>query len=675
MPASAWLPARLRSVMLLCVGVSLAAAAQTRGNTVESSLMVRGNGGVRADRYHLGDDARGASPNFDDSAWNTTSDGAWPSPWFYSDGFVWVRAQVPVSNNADAPLALRFRNSGRHPMAVQVFVNGRLVGAEGGFPPQGTPKYLPPVAIFDLPPGTASPGSTVSVAVRMWFVPRVRRMGSGQPKSSNHGQTVLPDNLTYADFSIGDAAGTHLSSRVDHLSAILASVPDLALNALLGMVGIGLVIFWRWTRRPELAWSSALLISYPVYQYFFVATDLGYLSISYRGWVALLTLLTIPTMFFTVEFIWTVHGLRAPKLRRLCHASWGVFNAGTLIAAVAIHPSALIHSALIAATGSVQLFNLITLGANLWVLFVRRYNRVLAAAMAIIPIGSALGHLGIREHWLVGPVDVGLFDIGSLLSGFAIAAMLIQRAISDWQEGNNLRVEFDAAREVQQRLVVAPPEVRGFRMESAYIPATQVGGDFYHIRPDDAGGVLIAVGDVSGKGLRAAMAVSAIIGALRAMPILPPSRVLFDLNRGLTGNLGGGFVTCSVTHIAADGKMIIANAGHLPPYRNGIEIDCGFGLPLGVTTDSAAFAEHEVQLVPGDTLTLLTDGVVEARNATGELYGFDRTRQISHQSAAEIARTAQQFGQEDDITVLTLTRLAVGEKSPTERIAPVLTPA
>jgi serine phosphatase RsbU (regulator of sigma subunit) len=212
-------------------------------------------------------------------------------------------------------------------------------------------------------------------------------------------------------------------------------------------------------------------------------------------------------------------------------------------------------------------------------------------------------------------------------------------------------------------------------MESAYIPATQVGGDFYHIRPDDAGGVLIAVGDVSGKGLRAAMAVSAIIGALRAMPILPPSRVLFDLNRGLTGNLGGGFVTCSVTHIAADGKMIIANAGHLPPYRNGIEIDCGFGLPLGVTTDSAAFAEHEVQLVPGDTLTLLTDGVVEARNATGELYGFDRTRQISHQSAAEIARTAQQFGQEDDITVLTLTRLAVGEKSPTERIAPVLTPA
>lgn len=72
---------------------------------------------------------------------------------------------------------------------------------------------------------------------------------------------------------------------------------------------------------------------------------------------------------------------------------------------------------------------------------------------------------------------------------------------------------------------------------------------------------------------------------------------------------------------------------------------------------------------------MISDGVVEARNAAGELYGFDRTAAISIQSAERIARTSQTFGQEDDITVLTLTRIAVGEKATTELIVPVLAPA
>lgn len=72
----------------------------------------------------------------------------------------------------------------------------------------------------------------------------------------------------------------------------------------------------------------------------------------------------------------------------------------------------------------------------------------------------------------------------------------------------------------------------------------------------------------------------------------------------------------------------------------------------------AAYGEVTLSLAPGDTLTLLTDGVVEARNAEGELFGFERTKGISGATADKIARTAQQFGQEDDITVLTLTRLA-----------------
>ena len=76
-------------------------------------------------------------------------------------------------------------------------------------------------------------------------------------------------------------------------------------------------------------------------------------------------------------------------------------------------------------------------------------------------------------------------------------------------------------------------------------------------------------------------------------------------------------------------------------------------LPLGITVD-AEYTETTLRLVPGDTFTFFSDGVVEAQSPTGELFGFERTRAIASQSAQSIADIAQRFGQEDDITVLTL---------------------
>jgi serine phosphatase RsbU (regulator of sigma subunit) len=98
----------------------------------------------------------------------------------------------------------------------------------------------------------------------------------------------------------------------------------------------------------------------------------------------------------------------------------------------------------------------------------------------------------------------------------------------------------------------------------------------------------------------------------------------------------------------------LANAGHLAPYRNREEVAVASGLPLGIVVE-ADYSNSAVQLAPGDTLTFLSDGVVEAKSSSGELFGFDRTLSISNQSAEEIARAAQTFGQQDDITVLTLT--------------------
>jgi len=138
--------------------------------------------------------------------------------------------------------------------------------------------------------------------------------------------------------------------------------------------------------------------------------------------------------------------------------------------------------------------------------------------------------------------------------------------------------------------------------------------------------------------------VNSVMGALRIMPPLPPSRILADLNRGLLGQMQGGFVTCCAARIA--------NAGHLPPYLDGAEAPVLAGLPLGI--HPAAYDETSLLLHPASSLTFLSDGVVEAQNTQGDLFGFDRTRQISTQSAEAIARAAQDFGQEDDITVLTL---------------------
>jgi phosphoserine phosphatase RsbU/P len=122
-----------------------------------------------------------------------------------------------------------------------------------------------------------------------------------------------------------------------------------------------------------------------------------------------------------------------------------------------------------------------------------------------------------------------------------------------------------------------------------------------------------------------------------------------------------GFATCICADISPDGVVSIANAGHLTPYRGGKEIQLPTALPLGISSlGEIAYEETRFTLERGETLTFMSDGVVEARSSTGELFGFDRTREISTLSASEIAQRAQLFGPEDDITVLTLSFAPVG---------------
>lgn len=190
------------------------------------------------------------------------------------------------------------------------------------------------------------------------------------------------------------------------------------------------------------------------------------------------------------------------------------------------------------------------------------------------------------------------------------------------------------------------------------MPAQEVGGDFFQIIPDGVGGMLILIGDVAGKGLPAAMLGSVIVGAARATAefTVDPSLVLRNLNDRLVGRAGGAFSTALVAHVSANGQARIANAGQLPPYLDGREIELPGALPLGVQPGTE-YQEIACELPQGSRLTLYSDGVVEAQSRTGELLGFERARDLAAKSAREIAQVAQEFGQEDDITVLTIDRV------------------
>jgi serine phosphatase RsbU (regulator of sigma subunit) len=243
--------------------------------------------------------------------------------------------------------------------------------------------------------------------------------------------------------------------------------------------------------------------------------------------------------------------------------------------------------------------------------------------------------------------------------------VVLYRFIRVSQDEQRSNAEISAARSVQALLIPTQlPSTRNFMLESAYLPVHGVGGDFFQVLPLKDDSLLIVVGDVSGKGLQAAMNSSTLVGALRNELSHDPGTVLNHLNHVLLGAVSAPgavpgldsapcFATCLCARIYPDGTLVIANAGHLSPYRDGRELQLSPSLPLGVVAD-AEYEQKDFHLERGDRLVFLSDGVVEATNPHGELFGFERTQQVSNESARYIAQTAQRFGQTDDITVVSL---------------------
>jgi serine phosphatase RsbU (regulator of sigma subunit) len=249
-----------------------------------------------------------------------------------------------------------------------------------------------------------------------------------------------------------------------------------------------------------------------------------------------------------------------------------------------------------------------------------------------------------------------------LLLVLVLAVRLVRRLILSIRSQRLMALDVKQAQEVQR--VILPESrttVPGLVIESEYRPALQVGGDFFQIIPHPAeGSLLVVAGDVAGKGLQAGMLVALLVGAIRstAETTSDPLALLEALNRRLLGR-NDAHATCLALNISVDGAVTLANAGHLPPYLNGEPVAMEGALPLGIVA-GAEFSVTRFLLQPNDRLVIASDGLAEARDPEGRLFGFDRVQELVQEgkTAAELADAIQVFGQEDDISVITLTRAA-----------------
>ena len=190
----------------------------------------------------------------------------------------------------------------------------------------------------------------------------------------------------------------------------------------------------------------------------------------------------------------------------------------------------------------------------------------------------------------MGPFTLNLNDLSNCLFVLSLAIIIVLRSTRISHQQAFIESEMAAAREVQQ--IILPEQIErvpGFSIESAYVPAQQVGGDFFQILPAPEGSLLLVIGDVAGKGLPAAMLVSVLVGAIRGVAeyTSEPAELLANLNQRLVGRVAGGFSTAFAARIFPDGSVVMSNAGHLPPYLDGQEVAVSGALPLGAKTRHA----------------------------------------------------------------------------------------
>lgn len=598
------------------------------------------------------DKSENASPTLDDGSWIVLTHEQILTHDFHHVGIGWYRVHVHLPPaTKDVALELRGVIHGE----FQAFANGvQIAGPATLRAPSGRFVYFPTNYFL----------SESALRDRTGDLVLAFRVGA----SRWHREYTGPWPSTYVFLDRPEAAPRDASYLVTH--TVLPHATNGALSLLVGLVALALYLAMR-SRREYLGAAVVLL----VYSAFELSQVVLYTrAINLEVYQEAVSLLGAAAIVANIEFVRLVLSRQLTRL--------------IVLTEVLAFISVFAIQVVIIATGSryVPSLGLATLDLGPGILadilqvalLLPAFRRRNVDALVLLPL---LCLSFIDDFWrlctsiLVGlarPVHLGslpsmhlasyVFSFNSLDSFFyctGILLFLVLRAVRIARERARVGAELESAQAMQQLLLARSSEpTPGFAVESIYLPASEVGGDFFLVSPDPHDGSITAIlGDVSGKGLSAAMRVSLIFGVLRREDSREPTTILFRLNEALHSQGGVGFTTACCILLRADGAFRVANAGHISPYVDGAELGTSPGLPLGLVTGQE-YEESFGQLGYGGRIVLMSDGVVEARGKTGELYGFDRLGALTLKSAKEIAATAQAFGQDDDITVLTLACMA-----------------
>jgi serine phosphatase RsbU (regulator of sigma subunit)/predicted ester cyclase len=294
--------------------------------------------------------------------------------------------------------------------------------------------------------------------------------------------------------------------------------------------------------------------------------------------------------------------------------------------------------------------------------------------MGVAPTGRDLTSRAIVIHRISeGKIaeEWGMGTIGLKLRG--------QRLEQEIRERERVEQELLVAKRIQQAsLPEEVPTLKGWQINPFYRPAREVGGDFYDFHLFSEGKLGLVVGDATGKGVPAALVMSTTCGMLQlaaqASDSSSPGEVLERVNEALTVRIPPNmFVTCFYATLdPSSGSFAYANAGHDLPYlrrRNGEAEELrARGMPLGLMP-GMSYEEKEIVLDAGDSTLFYSDGLVEAHDPKGEMFGFPKLRALVAEHGEEkplgdflleelYSFTGEGWEQEDDITLLTLRRSA-----------------
>jgi Stage II sporulation protein E (SpoIIE) len=608
-----------------------------------------------------------ASPSFDDTGWvkmnlraqpgardavygNSGYFAGWTERGFpHLAGYAWYRLRVHVANSS-GPLWIKMPDHVDD--SYQVFANGQYVGELGQFTAKGVVSYRSRPLAFALPPPDKN--GDIVLAIRFYMDPSTLFTGSTGDTGGMHQAPLLGLRAP-----IESALSREVTGR------ILTVIVPVFVSLLTLIAAVGAFRIWLLDRpSTTYLWLTLGLVLAAATS---ATTIVAFFTYVLNQGASNVLLTGVPVLSF---LCWVLFWRRWFELKRnrgldiaiiaLTAACVGFEGLGWLVPSITSGTSFLalkLSAGCAAMLGAVLVVSLLQ-GA--------RKDRT-GALVVLIPIlllaislfsGQLIAWFHIRTSFFPFGVQIGVKDVAMTLMVLVVGALVARRflnsQVSQRLERQAVEQEMEQARELQQRVLVSETlHAPQFSVEAEYRPAQTVGGDFFQTLSRPNGSLLVVIGDVSGKGISAAMLVAVLVGAIRsrARESFEPGAILEVLNACLMGRSGGHFATCAAAEMGPDGQMRIANAGHLPPYLNGKEMELEGSLPLGVVAE-AEYTAQTFTLQPGDRLTFMTDGVVEATNPVNELFGFERTREISGRPAAAIADEAQRFGQEDDITVL-----------------------